>query len=836
MFDVLSRVFYKCTIGMPWLTALVLLVVMAGGVYYAQQMQLDASADALILEGDEDLAYYRTIADRYGTQDFLVVTYAPGEGRDLFSDAALAQLKQLRDAVVDVEGVDSVVSMLDVPLIQSPPVSLREIQNEQRTLLDPDTDRDLARKEFQESPFYRQLIMNPEGTTTAMLVNLEGDPEAEALLDRREALRARRDSPENTLSADEQQELARVERQYEAAKSQVQARMQERVAAVREVLDAHRQDATILLGGLPMIASDMIDFVRNDIATFGIGVSLFILLLLAVSFRQLRWVVVPTMICVSATVLTAGFLGLMDWRVTIVSSNFVSLLLILSLSLTIHLVVRYRELQVSSPHLDQTGLLKGTIESKFLPSVFTVLTTVVSFGSLVVSGIRPVIDFGLMMTVGVCLAFALTFLIFPTALSRGRPGVAPRETADITARINRFFAGVTESAPKALGIVFIVGAVVAVVGISRLSVENRFIDYFHDSTEIYQGMVVIDRELGGTTPLDVILDPPEWFLEEQAELEALDLPDLGGGGLTAESYWYNASNLRDVTAIHDFLDAQPETGKVLSMGTTMRMLTILNEGEWPGDFVLSIIQRIAPEEIRETLFDPYMAEDGNQMRLAVRVVDSDPDLRRDAFLKRIEEDLISNFDLEPQQLHLTGALVLYNNVMQSLYQSQASTLAVVFIAIGLMFLLLFRSVKMAVIGVMPTVLAALSVLGAMGWMGIPLDIMTITIAAITIGIGVHDTIHYSYRFRDEVRETGGYDGVILRAHLSVGRAMFYTTLVVALGFSILTLSNFVPTILFGMFTGIAMIFALVANLTLLPLLLRRFEPFDPQEQVSAGMR
>ncbi|WP_420427190.1 efflux RND transporter permease subunit [Algiphilus sp.] len=820
----LAERFHRLTLGSPWLVWLLLAALLGVAAWQAQNFRLDASTDSLIIEGDKDLAYYRTIAERYGSQDFLVVTYSPAGDAGLFSDATLQHLKRLRDELADLPFVDSVMSILDVPLIQSPPVTLREIQQEQRTLLDEDTDRELAKKEFRTSPLYEDLVMNEEGTVTALLVNLKPDERANALLDRRQSLRQKRDAPGQQLSEAERQELARVEAAYDQQKAENQAELQQRIDRVRGVLDKYRDEASIFLGGVPMMASDMIDFVRNDIATFGVGVALFILLLLAISFRRPRWVVVPSAICAAATLATVGYLGFMDWRVTIVSSNFISLLLILSLSLTIHLVVRYRELHAQRPDALQQDLLRGTVESKFLPSVFTVLTTVVSFASLAVSGIRPVIDFGLMMTVGVCFAFVLTFVIFPTALVPLRPGTPAVDGRDMTAHINRGLARFTERAPTVLGIGFLLIAVVAAVGISRLSVENRFIDYFHESTEIYQGMVVIDQELGGTTPLDVIIDAPQWFEEEQQALAEMDLPDLGGGGLTAESYWYNARNLKQVVDIHDYIDAQPETGKVLSMATTTRMFMLLNAGQWPGDFVLALLHRMMPKELKEVLFDPYMADDGNQVRFAVRVVDSDPDLRRDEFLDRVRSDLIERFELEPEQVHLTGPMVLYNNVIQSLYQSQAQTLGVVFVAIGLMFLLLFRSVKMAVIGVAPTVLAALTVLGVMGWFAIPLDIMTITIAAITIGIGVHDTIHYSYRYRDEVQENG-YEGATLRSHLSVGRAMFYTTLVVTLGFSILTLSNFVPTILFGLFTGVAMVFALLANMTLLPLLLQRLKPF-----------
>jgi hypothetical protein len=823
----IADAFHRLTLGAPWLVALLLLAVLGGAAWYAQYFKLDASADSLILEGDEDLAYYRKVVEEFGTQDFLVVTYRPQGERELFDDATLQHLKQLRDELAGLAFVDSVLSMLDVPLIQSPPVTLREIQREQRTLLDPGTDREMAKRELRESPFYADLVMNQEATVTAMLVNLKADERAAELLDRRQELRRMRRENSAEFGAQEAAELARVEEAYDARKAEVQAELQRNIAAVRDVLDDYRDEARIFLGGLPMIASDMIDFVRNDIATFGVGVALFILVLLAISFRRPRWVVIPSLVCAAASLATVGFLGLVDWRVTVVSSNFISLLLILSLSLTIHLVVRYRELHALHPQQSMPELVRGTIDNKFLPSVFTVLTTVVSFASLAVSGIRPVIDFGLMMTVGVCFAFVLCFLIFPSALavlSPGAPQPMERQSRDLTSRVNSAFAFISERAPGALMLVFVLVAGVAIAGMARLTVENRFIDYFHDSTEIHQGMLVIDRELGGTTPLDVILGPPQWFLEEQKELEEMDLPDLAEGGLTAESYWYNARNLRELTEIHDYLDEQPETGKVLSMATTTRMLKILNEGEWPGDFMLALIPRMAPELIMENLFDPYMSEDGNRMRIAMRIIDSDPDLRRDAFLKRIENGLIEGFDLEPQQVKLTGMMVLYNNVMQSLYRSQAATLGVVFVAIGLMFLLLFGSPKMALIGVAPTVIAALSVLGMMGWLAIPLDIMTITIAAITIGIGVHDTIHYSYRFRDEVRESG-YEGAISRAHLSVGRAMFYTTLVVTLGFSILVMSNFVPTIYFGLFTGVAMVFALIANLTLLPVLLKRFRPF-----------
>jgi predicted RND superfamily exporter protein len=818
MFDAWVRGYERLTLTMPWLVGLIVLALLAVAVHQSRHFKLDASADSLVLEGDDDLAYYREVRARYGSDDFLVVTYTPRG--DLFAEETLAHLARLRDELAALERVSSVMSILDVPLIDSPRVSLNEIMQGVRTLSDPTTDPALAKREFQTSPLYRNLVMNPEGTTTAMMVNLRQDPEAAALLDQREALREKRDS--EGLDADERETLARVTDAYAARNAELQAALQQDIVDVRAILERYRDEATIFLGGVPMIASDMVDFVGGDIRTFGVGVGLFIILLLAISFRRLRWVVVPAAICATVAVVMTGFLGMMDWRVTIVSSNFISLVLIITLSLCIHLVVRHRELHMLSPGTTQAELLRETLRSKFMPSLFTALTTMVSFVSLIVSDIRPVIDFGFMMTVGVLLAFLFTFLMFPAALARMSPGTVPSEGRDITARITSSFARLTERRAGPMWVVLAGVVVLGVIGISRLTVENRFIDYFHDTTEIHQGMLLIDRELGGTTPLDVVLDPPRWFLEELEEDAEFALP--GDGGLSADSYWYNSTQLAEVGRVHDYLDGLSETGKVLSMATTMAKVTQINNDEPLGNFALALMHRMLPDEIKEALFDPYLADDGNQVRFAIRVIDSDPTLRRDALLKKIRADLVEQFDLEPEQVNLSGMLVLYNNVMQSLFRSQAMTLLVVFLAIGLMFWLLFRSLRMAVIGVTPTLVAAGLILGLMGWLAIPLDIMTITIAAITIGIGVHDTIHYSHRFRDEVRQ-GGYEGAVMRSHTSVGRAMFYTTVVVTLGFSILTLSNFIPTIYFGLFTGIAMVVALISNLTLLPMLLMKLRPF-----------
>lgn len=840
----LTDLYYHLVLDRPvwvlfWVIAFLALV-----IPFAQGFKLDASGDALVLENDEDLRYYRGMHARYGSDDFLVVTYSPRG--DLMSDAVLADLRKLRDELAALERVESVISLLDVPLTNSPRVTLSEIREGQRTLKTPDMDRELARRELTTSPLYRNLIVSPDGRTTAMQVNLRRDEKYRSLLARREALRLEQSLRD--LSPEESGELRVVSREFRAYGTQLQEQMQKDIASVREILDRHRDRAEIHLGGVPMIASDMIDYVRNDIRVFGIGVALFLIGLLTVAFKRLRWVLVPMLICITTAVGMLGFLGLVDWRVTVVSSNFISLLLITALALTVHLLVHYLELRMLAPRDERRTLVRETIRSKFRPSLYTMLTTQIAFASLIISGIRPVIDFGWMMVVGVGLAFILCFLLFPASIVLLAPGRPVFRHDDMTIAITRSLARVIKRFRPPTLWVYALLVILSIAGLFRLTVENRFIDYFKESTEIHRGMALIDRQLGGTIPLDVIIDPDRAFLEmtteeSAAELAELDeffeedpfyrdeLSDEGSTGISGNSYWFDMFQLPVADKIHAYLEEQPETGKVLSISTTMALMTFLNGGEPLDNVTLAVLYQRLPEDLWDTLFTPYLSADGNQLRFAVRVIDSDPDLRRDELIKRIRKDLVE-LGLEATQIRLSGMLVLYNNMLQSLFRSQILTLVVVFLAISAMLLVLFRNWALAAIGIVPTLVAATVILGTMGWVGIPLDIMTITIAAISIGIGVDNTIHYTYRVRKEFAIDGNYWAAVERSHGSVGRAIYYTSVTVTLGFSILALSNFIPSIYFGLLTGLAMLLALIANLTLLPLLIVRFRPLGPG--VAAG--
>lgn len=814
-----ARVYRTLVLEHPRLILLLLAVLVAALALAIPNLRLDASADTLVLEGDTALADYRAVQARYRSEDFLLVTYTPRQ--PLFAEPTLAAIAQLRDELAALDGVASVLSILDVPLLFSPQVSLAALADGLPTLLDARVDRALAEREFSDSPIYRNLLTNPEGSTTALQVNLRRDEQYFSLLRARETLRA-------DPAADHAARLA-AERAFADYAAVVQDREAALVQAVRTVLARHRGEADIFLGGVPMIAADMVQFVRNDLVVFGSGIVVFLLVLLAFIFRQWRWVVLPMLTCGYTAVSMLGYLAWADWHLTVISANFVALLLIITLSITIHLVVRYRELLADNPGWVQEELVWTTVATMFKPCLFTTLTTLVAFASFVVSGIRPVIDFGWMMTIGVLVALGMVFVVFPACLMLIRAGEPVRSRLQATAMPLRL-AAYADHHGRLILLLSGLALLLAVAGMSRLEVENRFIDYFAPDTEIYQGMEVIDRELGGTIPLEIVIKaPPAAAAPVWADDPFADDSDpfADGGASAAPSAWFHRDGLNELEAIHDWLDSLPETGKVMSLATLYKSVRTLMDGRI-DDIQLALVQRNLPPVVSRSLIDPYLNEDAREARFVLRVKETSRELHRADLLRRVQAQLVGEFGLAPERVQVTGMLVLYNNMLQSLFRSQILTLGFVFLAILAMFLLLFRSLSQALIALAPNVLAAFLVLGSMGWAGIALDMMTITIAAITIGIGVDDTIHYVHRFGREFGRDRDYRATMYRCHGSIGKAMYYTSLTVILGFSILMLSNFRPSIYFGLLTGFAMFVALLGAQLLLPRLILLVKPFGPE--------
>lgn len=809
----------------PFITILVILTFLGFFSYNIQYFELDASSDSLLLQDDEDLRYYRNIKARYGDDEFLVVTISPKI--DLFDEKTIDLLTNLKKDLSKLDQIESVVSILDVPLLKSPPKSLAEIADSAPTFLSPETDKELAKIELTTSNLYRNLIISEDAKTTAMLLNIRLNVELESLIDKRDALRAKR--LDSDLSAMELKELDRLTSEVKSLRKDERNETAAMVSDVRSVLDQYKSSAEIFLGGVPMITVDMIDYIQNDIQLFGLLILMFLVIALLVIFKNPQWMIVSMVCCLIGLMIMTGVLGYMSWPVTVVSANFVALLLIFSLSITVHLTVRYRELVKLFPEENHSSLIVMTMRDKLEPCLFTTITTMVGFGSLLIAGIRPVIDFGWMMLISMGVIFILVFNLFPALLSLFSK-IDHQVKEDKTHKLTNAFANLVIQKPTQILILFTIVFAISISGITKLTAENQFIKAFKEDTEIFQGLSVIDSQLGGTTPLDIIIEAdPDFFNVEDDENiieddffdEAFFEDDDGEYDIGGDSYWYNSYRLKTIEAVHDYLESLNEAGKVISFDTTMDVLQTLNDGDEMDTFFLSVLYKKVPDDVKEALFDPYLSEDGNQLRISFRVYESYPDLQRGELLKKIKRDLTSELGLKESQVKLTGMLVLYNNVLESLITSQILTIGFVFAAIMIMFLFLFRSIKFAVIAVIPSIIASSSVLGLMGLMNIPLDIMTITIAAICIGIGVDHSIHYVHRFREEILDSSHADVAIKNAHNSTGQAIYYTSVIIILGFSILAFSNFIPTIYFGLFTAFAMLLALFANLTLLPVLLMK---------------
>jgi predicted RND superfamily exporter protein len=827
----LTAFYDKLILRHPGIIIFCILAAIAFLGYKARDFKLDASAETLLLETDKDLRYSRIIKSRYGGYDYLLMTYAPRT--DLFSDEALADLARLEKELMQLNSVSSVVTILDVPLLESPPVPVKELASNLQTLQSPTVDRKLARAEFQNSPLYRNLLVSPDLKTSAIQINFWTDQIYANLIARRDRILTRQTA--GSLKPAEIAEFEQITADLKRSRDERKEIRHQDITRIRAIMENHRQEAQLFLGGISMIADDLISFIKKDLKIFGIGVLVFLIVALGLIFRNKRWVILPILCCAFSAVAMMGLLGMFGWQVTVISSNFISLQLIITMAITIHLIVRYRGLALSNPRATHRDLVGETIRVMVTPCLFAALTTIAGFGSLLLCDILPVRTFGWMMIAGIGVSLAVTFLLFPAGLmlvAKKTPRIRKKRKHSLTA----FLAQLTEKNGNRVLAVSAVLFVLSAFGISRLVVENSFIDYFKDTTEIHQGMKIIDQNLGGTTPLDVIIElkapddsaPVSGAVEttgddgEFDEFEEFDKDEADG------RYWFTADRMELVKRIHNYLESLPEIGKVLSLGTMLKIAEKLNKGKPLDNFQLALLYGELPDRFKALVLDPYVSVQHSQLRFSVRIKDSEKSLKRDALLKKIRHDLTDKLGLKEKNVHLTGLLVLYNNMLQSLFESQILTLGVVVVMLFAMFLLLFKSFKLALIALVPNLLAVGTVLGFMGWIHIPLDMMTITIAAISIGIAVDNTIHYIYRFKDEFKVSQNYLKTMHYCHGSIGYAMYYTSVTIIIGFSILSLSSFLPTIYFGLLTGLAMLIALLAALTLLPQLLIVVKPFGSE--------
>ena len=765
--------------------------------YYSKDFRLDASSETLLIEGDPDLAYLKEVTERYGSKDFLILTYTPNEG--MVTDNSINNLLSLKYKIQSLNWVHSVITLLDVPLLSNSDAPLQERLESFKTLKDEGVDKNRGFKEILNSPVFRNFVISENGNTSGIIVNIKENKKLENI---------------KNLSKDEIEEY----------KDKIKKQNHKNILEIRQVIQSYGDVGKIYLGGIPMIADDMMTFIKSDIVVFGLGVLLFIIATLWFVFRKLIWIIVPISSCLFSVVIMMGLLGILGWKVTVISSNFIALMLILTMAMNIHMSTRFLQLRKDYPAKNNFEIISLTTNKMFWPILYTVFTTVFAFLSLIFSGIKPIIDFGWMMTFGLITSFIITFTLLPTLLNFApTTNISLKKEQD--SKITNFLGLLSLNNKTAIFGVTGIIVILSVVGISKLEVENSFINYFNKDTEIYKGMKLIDEELGGTTPLEVILKFP--VTENKEKIAEDDEFDDWGDDEDGndEKYWFTKDKIDKIASVHNYLDSLPQVGKVISFSSIIDVATQLNNNKPLGTLEMGVLYSKIPESIKTEIIDPYLSIKDNEARISLRIIDSQENLRRNDLINKINFDLKNKIGLKESEFKLAGVLILFNNLLQSLFKSQILTLGLVMIGIFTMFIILFRNIKLSLIGVVPNFIAAFFILGIIGLLGIPLDMMTITIAAITIGIAVDNSIHYIYRFKEEFSKIKDYSKTLKKCHSTVGVAILNTSITIVFGFSILVLSKFIPTIYFGLFTGLAMLLAMISVLTLLPALILTVKPF-----------
>ena len=791
----LSHFYQNTILKNPKSIFVLLLITLLSFGYFSKDFRLDASSDTLLIEGDPDLEYLKEITERYGSKEFLVLTYSPNEG--MVTESSINNLLSLKYKIQSLDWVHSVVTLLDIPLLNNSEAPLQERLESFKTLKDEGVDTERGFKEILNSPVFRNFVISEDGKTSGIIVYIKKD------------------------------ELKDIEnksvQEIEDYKDTFKKKNHENITQIREVIKGYGDVGKIYLGGIPMITDDMMSFIKSDIIVFGLGVLLFIIATLWFVFRKLIWIIIPISSCFFSVLIMTGLLGLLGWKVTVISSNFIALMLILTMAMNIHMSTRFLQLRNDFPKLDNFEIISMTTRKMFWPIIYTVLTTVCAFLSLVFSGIKPIIDFGWMMTFGLITSFIITFTLLPTLLGfMSNDNIKIKQDSD--SKITSFFGKISINNRTSIFVVTGLIIILSFVGISRLEVENSFINYFNKNTEIYKGMKLIDEKLGGTTPLEVILKFPDKVKIETDKSDEFE--DWGDEeNQDDEKYWFTKDKIDKIQAVHNYLDSLPAVGKVLSFSSIVEVATQLNNNKSLGTLEMGVLYSKIPESIKKDIIDPYVSIKDNEARISLRIIDSQDGLRRNDLINQINYDLENKLKLNKDEFKLAGVLILFNNLLQSLFKSQILTMGLVMIGIFAMFFILFRNIKLSLIGVAPNFIAAFFILGIIGLLGIPLDMMTITIAAITIGIAVDNSIHYIYRFKEEFLKTKDYNKTLEICHSTVGVAILNTSITIVFGFSILVFSKFIPTIYFGVFTGIAMLLAMISVLTLLPSLILISKPF-----------
>lgn len=761
--------------------------------WQSQKFEINASADTLIADGNRHFLESQQVTQRFAPEEFLLVVYKPKD-RALFSEKSFNDIQALADDLQTLERVSTVRTILNVPLLSKMKGLSANIDPAEFTQTALQLSPDELAEVFRDHPVYEGLIVDKSQSAAALQLLFKPNRQLQALEEKITELKMQRLN--NGLDDEQRAELTRLESQAEPLLSELRETRNREVESIIERIKPYEKNADIYLGGIQVLGYELVKIIKNDLLVFGAAIAATVCLVLLLLFRSLRWVLIPALCCFCSVTMTVGLFGLLSLKATVISSSFIALQLILTLAIVIHLIVQYREDLRENPEMEQRKLILLSLRRKIAPCFYAGLTTSVGFGSLLLSGIEPVIAFGWMMVVAMLVSIACSLLLLPAAHS-----LFEREKIRERNSIFRWLINNCQHSAQNHGRTLITGSLLlsaaAISGLFLLNVENSFINYFDKDTRVHRELSYVDQEFGGSTPLDIVYDIPP---AQQAKLPAL-----------------SANTVQTLQKIQHRLEQHKGVGTTLSVVNFTELAKQINDDKPLTEYELTALYWSLDEAVRKDLVGSFFDPDRQQLRISTRIKDSTEGLNRKALKAGIENDF-RELGIAPSEIQLSNLFILYQDMLERLFSSQILTLAVVFAVLCLMFGIIFRSLRIALIAILPNILSALTVLGSMGWLGVPLDFMTITIAAIAIGIAVDDTIHYIHRYQAELNQ----DDPLARTHNAVGYALLYTSLIVMCGFSLLAFSDFTPSVMFGIFTSLAMAIAMLSNLTLLPALLDRY--------------
>ncbi|MCR2039586.1 efflux RND transporter permease subunit [Campylobacter helveticus] len=799
--------FLKFLINHPKSTLLSTLLFCVFLSFFAFKLHIDASAESLLLEDDKDLKIFRELSKHYKSDNFLMLAFKPND-KNPFSEESLKNLESLHQKLEGVRGVERVFSIINAPLLlSSENKDLKELMQNIPSILSEDINQTKAQNEILTSPFYLNNIIAKDGKTTALIIYLKPDLTYINLIEARD----------NAKDENEKEHLRIQIKNHQEMQNALNKALLEQI---RSIMSAYEKDGKLYLGGVSMISDDMISYIKDDLALYGIFLVFLLGFALWYFFRSFTLMILSLLICFISLSSASGLFALLNFPITVISSNYAPLMLIITLSVVVHLITHFIEISRLYPNTTQKRLVLQTLLSKAKPSFFAIFTTMIGFFSLIFSQIEPIIKLGIMMSLGIALGLILAYLFLASALVLlKRKNFTQRE---FNLSFLLFCANASIRHRKLIYTLAFITIILALIGIPKLKVENSFVNYFKDGSAIKEGLLVIDKDLGGTLPLDIIVRFKDNKKNELKESEVLDSFENEFESLAAkDTYWFDSKKTRIAKKVHQFLENKEFVGSVLSLNSLLMLGKNINEGKDLDDFALAFLNENLPENFKQDLLSPFVNITQNELKFSIRVIDSNPNLKRDTFLKSLKTELNELLKDEGVEVQITGIMLLYNNMLQSLFSSQFDTLAFVVLAIFVLFVLIFRSFKIATIAIVCNLIPLSLVFAFMGFLNIPLDLMSITIAAIAIGIGVDDILHYIYRFKEELK-CASVKKAVLNSHLFIGTALYYTTISIVLGFSVMMSSNFIPTIYFGILTTLVMILLLFGSLFLLPSLLISF--------------